>query len=459
MDISWARPEKFGHPNVAISSRGEVSSVYRRSLGIVSVSAAGALLVAACASGGSTSGAQGSGHGPLSIAIFNPWSGADATYGPEGGSGCYAAAKAVNAAGGVLGHNLTCMPVDTKGDPVDAVPIARKMIATTSGLVGILGPSSDEASATAPVLNAAHLPMMADTGQPSFDHTSEKYFWRNTPSDDFYGYAMALYGNRAGFRRAALVFGNDTSDQGTVPTLVKGWEKLGGQVAVNEALALDQSSYNAQVARVIAAKPDVIFDEFDPQTAGTFFKEYFQQGGAPVPMVSTGAQYTAWIKAVKGAMGPANLAKVYRNLLFSAASNGPAWNTYKQYLLAQPAQVKSPSQYLYDPFAQSTYDGTTEFALAMLAAKSTNPVTWNNYIARVSNPHPGAVVVHTFAAGKRALAAGKSIDFVGCLGQTDYDRWHNSNGYFAVFGYNAKNGQQPLLTSFPAADATRLLNG
>jgi ABC-type branched-subunit amino acid transport system substrate-binding protein len=231
------------------------------------------------------------------------------------------------------------------------------------------------------------------------------------------------------------------------------------QVAVNEALALDQSSYNTQVARVIAAKPDVIFDEFDPQTAGTFFKEYFQQGGPAVPMVSTGAQYTAWISAVKGAMGATNLARVYRNLLFSAASGGPAWEAYKQYLLMPPAQVKNPSQYLYDPFAQSTYDGTVQFALAMLAAKSTNPVTWNKYIMRVANPHPGSVIVHTFASGKRALAAGKSIDFVGCLGQTDYDQWHNSNGYFAVFGYNAATGKQPLLTSFPAADATKLLNG
>lgn len=432
--------------------------MHLRLLSIVSLSAVGALLLAACGSS-SGAGANASSKSPLTIGIFNPWSGADASYGPEGGSGCYAAARAINAAGGVLGHTMTCLPVDTKGDPVDAVPIARKMIATTTNLVGVLGPSSDTASATAPVLNSAHVPMMADTGQPSFDHTSDQYFWRNTPSDDFYGYAMALYGSKAGAHRAALVFGNDTSDQGTVPTLVAGLQKLGIKVVANEALALDQSSYNTQAARVIAARPDMIFDEFDPQTAGTFFKDYFQQGGPAVPMVSTGAQYTAWISAVKGAMGASNLAKVYRNLLFSAASSGTAWASYKKYLMMAPAQVKNPKQYLYDPFAQSTYDGTIEFALAMLAAKSTSPATWNSDVMKVSNPSPGSVVVHTFAAGKAALAAGKSIDFVGCLGQTDYDKWHNSNGYFAVFGYNAQSGAEPLLTSFPAADAANLLNG
>ena len=43
-----------------------------------------------------------------------------------------------------------------------------KMLATTSGLVGVLGPSSDEASAVVPILNSASIPMFPVTGQPSF---------------------------------------------------------------------------------------------------------------------------------------------------------------------------------------------------------------------------------------------------------------------------------------------------
>ena len=36
------------------------------------------------------------------VAAFNPFSGADATFGPEAMAGCQAAATAINAAGGVL---------------------------------------------------------------------------------------------------------------------------------------------------------------------------------------------------------------------------------------------------------------------------------------------------------------------------------------------------------------------
>lgn len=424
----------------------------------------GGLLLSACASnnagtsaaaGGGANAGQGNSK-PLVIAIFNPFSGANASYGPEGGSGCYAASTEITAAGGILGHaKFTCVAEDTKGDPVDAVPVARRMIATVTNLEGVLGPSSDEASATVPLLNAAHVPMMADTGQILYDHTELPYFWRNTPSDDFYGYAMALYGHDAGHSRAALVFGNDISDQGTVPTLIKGFTKLGGHIAINEAIALDQPGYQSEVQRIIAAHPDVIFDEFDPQTAATFFGE-LQQAGASIPMVSTGAQYTNWISAVSRAMGAKNLAKIYHNVLGYSSASGPAFDAYQSNLLASAAQVPNPKQWVHDPFAQAAYDGVIEFALAMLAAHSTQPAVWDPYVAKVSNPSQDAVIVHTFAEGKKALAAGKTIDYVGVTGQADYNGWHNSNGAFTVTGYATVNGALPLIKAYSASAAVKL---
>jgi len=421
----------------------------------------GGLVISACASSasGGSGGTGGSGQGntqPLTIAVFNPYSGANASYGPEGASGCFAASTAITATGGILGHKtFTCIAVDTKGDPVDAVPAARRMVAITTNLMGVLGPSSDEASATAPILNGAHVPMMADTGQVLYDHTNLAYFWRNTPSDDFYGYAMALYGHDAGYKNAALVFGNDISDQGTVPTLMKGFTKLGGHIAINEAIALDQPGYQSEVQRVIAAHPDVIFDEFDPQTAATFFGE-LQQAGASIPMISTGAQYTNWISAVSRAMGASNLAKIYHNVLGYSSAGGPAFNAYQSNLLASGANVPDAKQWVHDPFSQAAYDGVVEFALAMLASHSTSPAVWDSYVTKVSNPSAGAVIVNTFAEGKAALAAGKTIDYVGVTGQADYNSWHNSNGAFTVTGYAPVNGALPLIKVYSAAAAVKL---
>ena len=57
-------------------------------------------------------------------------------------AGCWTAAGEINGTGGILGHHVTCIPTDTRGDPADAVPIVRLMLAKTSNLVGVSGPSS-----------------------------------------------------------------------------------------------------------------------------------------------------------------------------------------------------------------------------------------------------------------------------------------------------------------------------
>src|SRR5215470_15235321 len=104
-------------------------------LAVTSLGAALALVVAtACSSAPAT----------LVVGEFNPFSGPDAVFGPEMVGGCIPAIRLINADGGVLGHHLSCVQEDTRGDPADAVPAARKMMATETSLIGVLGPSSDE---------------------------------------------------------------------------------------------------------------------------------------------------------------------------------------------------------------------------------------------------------------------------------------------------------------------------
>src|SRR6201998_1749247 len=69
----------------------------------------------ATSSTGASSGASPTGS-PLTIADVAPFSGPDAALGPTYLTSCYGATAAINAAGGVLGHQLTCKSVDTRGD-------------------------------------------------------------------------------------------------------------------------------------------------------------------------------------------------------------------------------------------------------------------------------------------------------------------------------------------------------
>ena len=225
----------------------------RRTRARALVAAAAVLTVSATAACSSSAQSGAVQHSTLTVAAFNPFTGGDAAFGPEMMAGCLAAANAVNAAGGVLSNKVACSAVDTRGDPADAVTGAAKMLATTLHLFGVLGPSSDEADSTAPLINAAKIPMFADTGEASFDQTKLPYFWRMTPADDVLGYAMALYAKQKGYLRGAAVFGNDVGSQSVVPTLLKGYSALGGQMVSNQKITLGQTSYQPEVEQLIAA--------------------------------------------------------------------------------------------------------------------------------------------------------------------------------------------------------------
>jgi hypothetical protein len=76
------------------------------------------------------------------------------------------------------------------------------------------------------------------------------------------------------------------------------------------------------------------------------------------------------------------------------------------------------------------YDAVNLMALGMLSAKSTKTTDYAPGIVKLTQASPGAVVVHSFAEGKRALAAGKKIRYVGAGGPIVFDQWHNSSGAY-----------------------------
>lgn len=414
----------------------------KRRFGVIGSLCVFSAVLAACSGGppgsGSTSGSGSGSSGNLVFAEFNPFSGPDAAFGPEMLVACKASVNLINNDGGILGHKTSCKGVDTHGDPADAVAAANQMIASTPNLAGVIGPSSDEALATVPILNRSHIPMFADTGQAAFDHSATPYFWRLSPADDVKGYAMAIYAHKKGWTRGAAVFGNDVGSQSDVPTLVRAVSLLGGKMVSNQAIALDQPSYRTEVENMLAAKPQVIFTEEDPATAATFLSEVAQlNGGKLIPVVGTETTLEAnWVQAVVHAIGGSLLRKYQVGVQPYAPPSGPAYGPFRTALYAsKAASAANLAVYSTDPYAMGYYDSVNIMALAMIAAKSTSTTKYNAKITAVSNPGPGKVVVHTFAAGKAALEAGKQIQYVGASGPAVFNRYHNSTGAFEVAGY------------------------
>ena len=388
----------------------------------------------------------------LKVAVFNPFTGQDESFGPEALAGCEAAAAAINAAGGVLTEKVACTGVDTQGNPADGVTGGAKMLATTSHMFGVLGPSSDEGDATAPLINAAKIPMFADSGAASFDHNKLPYFWRMLAADDVRSYAMALYAHRKGYLRAAAVFGNDLGSQAGVPALLKGYSEVGGHMVLVQKIALGQSSYQREVQQLIAAKPQVIFTETSPQTNATYLAE-LQQLGHLIPIIGTDVTIQPkWFTSMAGSIGKSALTQYFVAEQPYAPSSGAAWQVFNKNLLALRS-VPKPAQWSTDSYTMTDYDSVVVMALAATAAKSTSPAVWNAFIPAVTS---GAEDVRTYAAGVAALHAGKTIRYIGAAGVIDFNKWHNSGGGFQIDAYQP-SGDTTLVNSITAAQLAPLI--
>ena len=392
--------------------------------------------LAACGSGSPASSGGSPNPGPSSkqliIGMINPFSGPDAAFGLDMNAGCVAAVQVINAHGGALGHTFKCVPIDSKGDAADAVPAVSKALAQYSNMVGVIGPGTDAATATMPLLEQAPIVTMGANGDVSFDHNTYKYYWRITPSDAANSVAICVAAHNLGYKRAALVFGNDAGAQTSVPGILHSFPIVGGTVVANESVVPAQPSYQTEAAQVAAAHPDVIFTETDPQTGSTFFGE-LKQMGVHVPVIGTGnVIIPTWVQAMIGAVGVSDLHTFYSGV-DTYAPPGPSFDNFKTALLADRG-VDNPGQYQASQFARSYYDSVNLLVLAMIKAHSADPSVYNSDIAAVTT---GGKDVFNFAEGAAALQAGTDIRYVGALGPINFDKYHNSSGEFEVVGLNA----------------------
>ena len=401
--------------------------------------------VAACGSSGAGSPGGSINPGPsdkeLIIGMINPFSGADAAFGLDMNAGCVAAVQVINAKGGALGHTFKCVPIDSKGDAADAVPSVTKALAQYSNMVGVIGPGTDAATATMPLLEQAQMATIGANGDVSFNQNTYKYYWRITPSDTGNAVGMVVAAKNLGYKRAALVFGNDAGAQTSVPGIQHSWPVVGGTVVDNESLVPSQPSYQTEAAKVAAANPDVIFTETDPQTAATFFGE-LKQMGKLVPILGTEPTIIpTWYHAVQGAVGASDLQTYYRGVE-QFTPTGPGQTGYSTALLADQG-VDNPGQYLPSPFCKSYYNSVNLLVLAMIKAKSAAPSVYNSFIPAVTN---GSKEVNNFADGAAALAAGTDIKYAGALGPISFDKYHNSSGEFAVVKFATDGSASDPLT-------------
>ena len=396
-----------------------------------------ALLLAACGSGSSNTATKGHLSGPVILGDLAGFTGSEAPFGQAFNEGVQVALREINDSGGVLGQKVQVFNGDELSDPIDAVAAAQQLI-NLHHVVGIIGPQTPEIGAVQPIIDRYHIPDMFQGGAVSFDHLTDPWIWRGSASDSQEAVAMALYAFDKGYKNAAIMFTTEASAQTLQPVLAQTFEKLGGHIVVTVDMALGQSSYRSEVARVINAHPDVIFTHEDPATAGTLFSNFREANNFAIPFVGTNSTTGSdWFKAVGIPVDNAHLVS-----LVGGSEPGGGADVYNTWYA---------KQYNHQPLANANYayNSVMVLCLAIEKAGTTDPQAMVNAIPQVSDP-PG-VKVSDWATALADLKAGKKINYEGASGPMDFNQYHNVFGPFDAVQLDLQGNYQTLRT-FSAAE-------
>jgi branched-chain amino acid transport system substrate-binding protein len=389
--------------------------------------AAGAALLAT-ASGG-VAGAAPSSSGSYQVLVDGPFTGATASLGPLLDLPCKAATRVINQAGGVLGKKLECTPVNNYGDPADAVPALERAFATDKTLVMADGLDSGTAATTVPLVERQNMPFFTTNGLTSFDHQTNPYFWRMSPSDDQNGAAYAATAYRLHYNRIAVIYANNIGASGNIPGTNAAAKKLKQTITSNLTIPGDQTSYSSTVERVVSGKPQALIFYADTQTTATFMSNYSQlTGGKLPPVITAEASITpTYITALQKVVPKSYVEKDIYFVGQTMTTSQPAFTNFSNAMKA----IGAPGGAI-NGVVSSLFTGINIMSLAIDMAHSTKGTVYNADILKIVTASKGAVKVHTYAQGLSALRHHDQIQYVGTSGTIKFNKYHNFVGSWGV---------------------------
>lgn len=207
-------------------------------------------------------------------------SGGGSTFGTSVLNGVKMAVEEVNAAGGINGKQIKLFVEDNKTEPAEAANTTKKLIEQDQVDLIIGAVTSGCTLSSAPIAQASGVPMITPTStNPQVTETGD-YIFRSCFIDPLQGTAMAKFATEKLKAKTAVVMGDVTSDysKGLTEVFKKDFEAAGGKVLSVESFAQKDTDFNAQLTKIKAEKPDVIFLPAYYTEVGLILKQARQQG-------------------------------------------------------------------------------------------------------------------------------------------------------------------------------------
>ena len=317
------------------------------------------------ATAGGSSGGSSSG-GTITVALVQPYSGAEAYYGKYENDAWTLAEQKYGSS--VDGHAIKLIRADSKCDPATAVSAVRQVLAQNPTVINASDCSGDTL-AMLPITTAKKVPMVSENLAPNITTTGSHYIWRVQVSDAATNKYFGQYVASKGYKALGII--HDTTSYGTAnaQTLVDGLKSSGVTPTVEASYDSSATDYSGQILKLKNANVDAAYIEGYDLQEGNLVKQARSLGlTAPIYGPTTASDST-FIKAAGSAA----------NGMQFATSFIPDWNQ-----AASSFSQEWDSKFGYEPNMDSVgmYEAAVTTIKALQAAGgSTSPTKVNSAFA------------------------------------------------------------------------------
>ena len=202
--------------------------------------------------------AAAQGKEALKLGLTEPLTGSEAGYGADFVTAMQMAAKDVNATGGINGHPLELVVIDTQASPQLGINAANRL-ATIDKIPMFITAWSAVVKAQAPVANREKvLELSVGANAPDIANLGD-YIYTLFPLAEVDVTALAKYTHdKLGKRRAAVVFINNETGIDAAKLYKSTFETAGGQVVLFEAYDPKATEFSGMLLKMRAANPDMV---------------------------------------------------------------------------------------------------------------------------------------------------------------------------------------------------------
>lgn len=225
-------------------------------------------------------GGQQANENEIKIGSVLELTGGTATFGQSALNGVKLAFEEINAAGGVNGKQLVLVSEDNKSEPAESANAVKKLIEQdqVTALIGFT--ASSNGLAGAPIAQASQVPLVSPaTTNPKVTEVGD-YIFRVCFIDPFQGTVGAKFAIDTLKAKKAAIFTDITSDysKGLAQFFKESFTKMGGQIVAEESYAQKDTDFNAQLTKIKATNPDIIYTPGYYTEVGMIAKQAKQLG-------------------------------------------------------------------------------------------------------------------------------------------------------------------------------------